>query len=180
MTVCPSHPSRQTVLEQDADLYCIVEHLVQRSHSARSMRLVDAEDLVAGSVEYLYLHYDAEIHECATGQRSWGWVLAVVDHRAADWHRKRQIELLQETVWPVLRTDAGFQAVNEAIDTSASPEQGLNCADFRRLMALAVAQLTPQKKELYHLLYEKGFSFEEIGTMCGVSQKTLYKRHNDL
>ena len=102
------------------------------------------------------------------------WVLRVARNTAIDHLRKRK-----HVPFSQFDTEDGHNVLVETVpDTQSLPDELLATFQDAEMVQEALAQLSPDAREVVLLHYMNGLTFLEIGDMLGEPQNTVKSRHH--
>jgi RNA polymerase sigma-70 factor (ECF subfamily) len=117
--------------------------------------LADREEVVALAIERVWTNRG----RLRVDERFPGWVARIARNASFDWLRARRTAgpLDEPTTW----TDP------------TTPERELACAELRRALLLALAELPEAQREVWLLKEIEGLSYGEIALVRGISSNTV-------
>jgi RNA polymerase sigma-70 factor (ECF subfamily) len=117
--------------------------------------LADREEVVATAIERVWTNRTA----LRVDGRFPGWVARIARNAAFDWLRSCRA--------------AAPVDVLDSLPDRRTPEREVTCAEIRRALTLALAELPEVQREIWILREIEGLSYEEIAMLRGIAVNTV-------
>ncbi len=185
MQTAPEINAKQAALDsraRDRELIALIERIAQADQTALATLYDTTNRLVygltlrvlndTGAAEEVVLDVYTQVWRQAasydTGRGSpMAWLTTIARSRAIDRLRSG---------WQTQQRQASLDAVTDKETVAANPEEATAMSERQRIVRQALAQLSPEQREVIELAYYSGLSHSEIAAQLGQPLGTVKTR----
>lgn len=169
-----SQRSEKITLEKDeAEL---INDLVKRHLKSVynfALRFVNDREAAEDVAQETFIKVWKNLEQFETGRDFKTWLLAIAHNTAIDWLRKKH-----QIVFSDFENGDDDNSFADSIsDPAPLPEEIMTRKETGQWLEKALAQLSPQNREILTLHYEQNLTFDEIGEIFNQPLNTVKSRH---
>jgi RNA polymerase sigma-70 factor (ECF subfamily) len=152
----------RAVLAGDVESYRTLVRRYRDRYARYAARLLGSDDAAEDAVQDAFILAYERLRQCRDPDNFVGWFFLILRNRCLGEQRRER----QEIDLDHAREHAGPDRADRAVEA----------AEERRALAAAVAQLTPEQREVFVLKHVEGWSYEDIARRTGQSVGSLKMR----
>jgi RNA polymerase sigma-70 factor (ECF subfamily) len=152
----------RAVLAGDVDQYAILVRRYQHRYARFAARMLGSVDAAEDAVQDAFIQAFDHLGDCREPDNFVGWFFLILRNRCLAEQRRTRATV------PL--------AGEEQLPARERADRDAEANDQRRVLEAAVAELTPEQREVFVLKHIEGWSYEEIARQTGASVASLKMR----
>ncbi len=152
------------VLAGDVERYAVLVRRYRDRYARFAARMLNSRDAAEDAVQDALVRAFDHLADCREPAKFGGWLFLILRNRCFAERRRRT------------REGRPLAAVDEAFAAPDRPDGRVEQAESRRALERALAELTPEQREVFVLKHIEGFPYEEIARLTGATVASLKMR----
>ncbi len=153
----------RAVLDGDVEQYALLVRRYQHRYARYAAGMLGSLDAAEDAVQDAFIRAFENLARCREPDHFAGWFFLILRNRCFAERRRGK------SLMPLESTLDNYQAPDRS-------DRAMEIGDERRAIERAVAELTPDQREVFVLRHVEGWSYEEIARQTGLSVAALKMR----